>query len=147
MSKRGEIPAKLNSNASKPDIISRFVAVRKNLVKSGVDLSDAFRAAFPPPDGAASSPVADPPAAVPLDKWPLLADRGDGEEGSPIDHELISFTPGILAELTSDEGVRLGGAGGGGGGVGGVVSVGDDRRSSVASMVSTGDQDLLMSSP
>ena len=142
VSKRGEIPAKLDSNASKPDIISRLVAVRKNLVSSGVDLSDAFRAAFPPPAGAASSPVADPPAAVPLDKWPLLADRGDGKQGSPIDHELISFSPGILAELTSGEDMRLGGAGGGGGGVGGRVSVEDDRR---MSMGDQSDQDWLMS--
>ena len=102
---------------------------------------------FPPPVGSAVSPIADPPAAVPLEGWPLLSDRGDGIGGSPVDHELISFPEGIINGLKSAGDVGLdisaaavGGSGGGGGGGGGD----DGRRLSTASSLASDTEDLLM---
>ena len=142
---RGHIPEKFESGASKRHLITALVGARKELKKKGFDLSEAFREVFPPP-----SPVADPPAAVPLGEWPQLSDRGDGVSGSPVDHELISFPAEILGQLTTGGDVEFdfseSGHGAAGGSVGGSGGDGSNRRGSVGSDWSARSADGLFAS-
>ena len=62
-----------------------LAAARKHLLAAHIDLSDAFRKCAP-------AGTSDPPPAVDISNWPTLSDRGDGNDGSPVDHTLISFS-------------------------------------------------------
>ena len=104
---RGVIPKKIDANASKEVLIAMVIGARRKLLSLKVNLNTAFREIFPPPMDGKLSPVADPPAEVSLEDWPILDDRGDGKRGSPVDHELISFPAEILVELTMSEDIEL----------------------------------------
>ena len=104
---RGVIPKKIDAKALKEVLIAMVIGARRRLLSLKVNLNTAFREIFPPPMDGKLSPVADPPAEVSLEDWPILDDRGDGKRGSPVDHELISFPAEILVELTMSEDIEL----------------------------------------
>ena len=88
---RGPIQEEIPSNTTKPLLVKMLAAARKHLLAAHIDLSDAFRKCAP-------AGTSDPPPAVDISNWPTLSDRGDGNEGSPVDHTLISFSSLDLPE-------------------------------------------------
>ena len=86
------IPESTPSTTKKATLIDLVVQARKAIKRNNGDLDEAYRNSAP--DG-----TADPPPPVPVDNWPDLSDRGDGVEGSPVDHCLIAFSDAVMCEL------------------------------------------------